>query len=110
MWTIYLKDGLVDYRCILVIGPASGSSNSSGRNSSTTTCIIINGVRRAGLHGAISTGRLSGSMEVCKRKKNRGRSEAYLGWLSKRGAMMPVELSWWGLWTVPAQGRPGDRK
>ena len=34
----------------------------------STICIFINGVRRTGLHGAISTGRLSGSIEVCKRQ------------------------------------------
>ena len=68
MCTIYLKDGLVDDRCILDIGSASGSGNSSSRNINTSTCIIINGVRQARLHGAISTDHLSGSIEVCKRK------------------------------------------
>lgn len=43
--TIILKNILYDYNCILDMGPANSSSNSSSRNSSTTICKCMNGVR-----------------------------------------------------------------
>ena len=70
---VFLKDGLVDYRCILDIGPASGSGNAVAE-----TAVLHMHIHKRGQASQAAWGyRFSGSIEICKRK-NRGHSEAYL--------------------------------